>query len=112
MTVYAVQMQMKFDQEKGELVPRFESIEKAERWGNLVYLLSPGQHPFKADLALGDLHEKLLHFDDSDYLLLIGNPVLIGMATAIAANYNEGRVKFLQWSGKFREYSEVSAKIY
>jgi len=103
---------MRFDQDKGELVPRFESIEKAERWGDLYYLLSPGQHPFRADLALGDLHEKLVEFSDGDYLLLIGNPVLIGMAVAIAANYNDGRVKFLQWSGKFKEYSEISAKIF
>lgn len=112
MTVYAVQMQMKFDQEKGELVPRFESIEKAEKWGDIVYLLSSGQHPFKADLALGDLHEKLKYYSDGDYLLLIGNPVLIGMATGVAAHYNGGKVSFLQWSGKFKEYSEITAKIF
>jgi len=112
MTVYAVQQQMRFDQAKGELVPRFTSIKKAERWGEIVYLLSPSAHPFNPDLVLGDLHEKLSGFNDEDHLLLIGNPGLIGMATSLAAYYNEGCVKLLQWSGRHNEYTEIIAKIY
>jgi len=112
MTVYAVQQQMRFDQAKGELVPRFTSIKKAERWGEIVYLLSPSAHPFSPELVLGDLPEKLSGFCDEDHLLLIGNPGLIGMATALAAYYNEGHVKLLQWSGRHNEYTEIQAKIY
>ena len=112
MTVFAVQQQMRFDQDRKELVPRFTSIKKAERWGSIVYLLSPSAHPFNPDLVLGDLHEKLSNFSDEDYLLLIGNPGLIGMATSLASFYNEGRVKFLQWSGRHNEYTEIEAKIY
>ena len=112
MTVYIVQQQMKFDQERGELVPRFTSINKAERWGELVYLLSPSAHPFNSELVLGDLHEKLSGFRDGDHLLLIGNPGLIGMATAIAAHYNHGSVSLLQWSGKHGEYTEISTRMW
>ena len=112
MTVYAVQKQMKFDQEKKELVPRFTSINKAERWGEIVYLLSPSAHPFSPELVLGDIHEKLSSFSDDDHLLLIGNPGLIGMTTAIACYYNEGRVKLLQWSGRHNEYTEIICKVH
>ena len=112
MTVYAIQQQMRFDQVKKELVPRFTSINKAERWGKIKYLLSPSAHPFNPDLVLGDMHEKLIDFSDDDHLLLIGNPGLIGMATAIAAHYNDGSVKLLQWSGRHNEYTEIVAKIY
>lgn len=112
MTVFVVQQQMKFDQAKGELVPRFTSISKAEKWGKIVYLLSPSAHPFNPELVLGDLHEKLSEFSDDDHLLLIGNPGLIGMATVIAAFYNKGRVKFLQWSGRHNEYTEIKAVMY
>jgi len=112
MTVYAVQQQMRFDQIKKELVPRFTSINKAERWGEITYLLSPSAHPFNPELVLGDLHEKLSSFSDDDHLLLIGNPGLIGMATSIAAYYNEGHVRLLQWSGRHNEYTEIAAKIY
>ena len=112
MTVYAVQQQMRFDAEKHELVPRFPSIKKAEQWGEIIYILSPSAHPFNSELVLGDIHEKLSSFTDDDHLLLIGNPGLIGMSTAIAAHYNEGRVKFLQWSGRHNEYTEIVAKIF
>ena len=112
MTVFAVQQQMRFDQVRKELVPRFTSINKAERWGQIVYLLSPSAHPFNPDLVLGDMHEKLSDFSDDDHLLLIGNPGLIGMATTIAAWYNNGSVKLLQWSGRHNEYTEIVVKIY
>ena len=112
MTVFVVQQQMKFDSEKHELVPRFPSIHKAERWGKLIFILSSSAHPFNPELVLGDMHEKLSEFDDSDHLLLIGNPGLIGMSTAIAAHHNEGKVKFLQWSGRHREYTEIVTKIF
>lgn len=112
MTVYVIQQQMRFDQTLKELVPRFTSINKAERWGEIKYLLSPSAHPFNPDLVLGDMHEKLQSFSDNDHLLLIGNPGLIGMATALAAHYNEGRVKLLQWSGRHNEYTEIAAQIY
>lgn len=112
MTVFAVQQQMRFDQVRKELVPRFTSINKAERWGEIMYLLSPSAHPFNPSLVLGDMHEKLSDFTDEDHLLLIGNPGLIGMATSIAAHYNGGCVKLLQWSGRHNEYTEIVAKIY
>lgn len=112
MTVYVVQQQMKFDPVKRELVPRFQSINKAERYGNIVYVLSPSAHPFNPELVLGDIHERLSGFSDEDYLLLIGNPGIIGMCSAVAAHYNEGRVKFLQWSGRHSEYTEIAAEIY
>jgi hypothetical protein len=112
MTVFAIQQQMKFDGVKRELVPRFPSIFKAERWGSIVYVLSPSAHPFNPELILGDIHDKLSGFNDDDFLLLIGNPGLIGMSTAVAAYYNEGRVKFLQWSGRHGEYTEIVSKIF
>lgn len=112
MTVFAVQNQMKFDKDVGGLVPRFSNIEKAQRFGEIFYVLSPSASPFSPELVLGDIHEALSGFTDNDYILLIGNPVLIGMTTAVAANYNGGRVKFLQWSGRHGEYTEISTKIF
>lgn len=112
MTVFAVQKQMRFDQTLKELVPRFTSVEKAARWGKIDYILSPSAHPFNPDQVLGDMHEKLSGFNDDDHLLLIGNPGLIGMATAIAAYYNNGEIKLLQWSGRHDDYTEIVAKIY
>lgn len=112
MTVFVVQQQMRFDQALGELVPRFPLIDKAQKFGKMEFLLSPSAHPFNPETVLGDLHSKLRNFTDADLLLLIGNPALIGMATTIAAHYNSGRVRMLQWSGRHSEYTEISMKIY
>ncbi len=112
MTVYVIQKQMKLDQESGDLVPRFPSIDRAEKFGKMEFLLSPSASPFSAASVLGDLHTRLRGFSDNDHLLLIGNPALIGMATSVAAFYNEGRVRLLQWSGRHSAYTEIVAKIY
>ncbi len=112
MTVFAVQMQMRFDPDLKELVPRFPSINKASKWGEIVYLLSPTAHPFDPPVILGDIHGHLSGFSDDDHLLLIGNPALIGMATAIAGYYNKGNVKFLQWSGRNNTYIEIVARMF
>ena len=112
MTVFVVQQQMKYDRDKGELVPRFPSINKAEVFGELRHILSPSAHPFNSESVLGDIHETLSGFGDQDLLLLIGNPVLIGMCVAVAAYYNAGRVRMLQWSGRHNRYTEISAKIF
>lgn len=112
MTVYIVQKQMRFDDKTGSLVPRFKTLDRAEKFGRFEYLLSPSAHPFNPDNIIGDLHEKLKDFCDEDYLLLIGNPVLIGMAAAVASHHNNGRLRFLQWSGRQNDYAEVSARIF
>ena len=112
MTVYVVQKQMRFDDRKGELVPRFKTMDKARRFGDLEFLLSPSAHPFNPENVMRALREKLRDFGDEDHLLLIGNPALIGMATAVAAHRNCGRVRLLQWSGKQSDYTEISVRMF
>jgi hypothetical protein len=112
MTVFVVQKQMRFDETTGELVPRFRTLEKAARFGQIEYLLSPSAHPFNPEHIIGDLHEKLKSYTEKDYLLLIGNPALIGMATAVAGHYNGGVLKLLQWSGHQGDYAEISVRMF
>lgn len=66
--------------------------------------------PFRPDALLGELHEKLRTFTEDDCLLLVGNPVLIGMAVAIAVDYTDGDVRVLQWSGKSGEYLPINIR--
>lgn len=108
--VYVVQKQMRFDRNLGELVPRFD-LEPAEQFGRFVYLLSPSAAPWKPESVLTDLHKRLKDYTDQDYLLLIGNPCLIGFAVAVAAKHNNGRVNLLQWHGRDRAYLKVCAEI-
>jgi hypothetical protein len=112
MTVYVVQKQMRFDEGSGELVPRFKTLDRAQRFGAIEYLLSPSAHPFNPEHIIGDLHDKLKEFGDQDYLLLIGNPALIGMAATVASHYNGGKLKLLQWSGRQGDYAEISVRMF
>lgn len=108
--VFVVQNQHFFDRTKGQYVPKFD-MTPAEEFGRLVYLLSPTASPFRPESIIEELRIKLHDFGPGDHLLLVGNPVLIGLATAIAASMNRGRVSLLQWSGKKEQrYIAVEAR--
>ena len=104
--VFVVQKTMRWDAQKGELVPKFD-LTPAERHGQIEYLLSPTASPFRPGALLDELHDKLSTITENDYLLLVGNPVLIGMVVAIATGYTDGNVRVLQWSGKHGEYIPI-----
>jgi len=100
-TVYVVQANRKHDVvsamqfgELKELLPEDESI-----------VLSTGP-------VIRRLRAGLRAFSDADYLLLMGDPVAIGLATAIAADLNNGRVKLLKWHKREQRYFEISADMY
>lgn len=107
--VYAVQNQMRFDHELKTLVPKFD-YRPAEEYGEVEFLLSPNAAPFNARSVLNELHKKLANIQPDDFLLLIGNPVLIGLTTAVAADYTDGQINFLQWSGKDQRYVRIAAE--
>lgn len=106
--VYVVQNQHRWDANRNEFVPKFD-LKAAEQYGELVFLLGPTASPFRPESIIEELQTKLATFTDQDSLLCIGNPLLIGWSTAIAADANEGRVASLQWSGKDQRYVRVAA---
>lgn len=110
MTVFVIQDQMRWSHEENKLVPKF-NLSPAKEYGELQFLLSPSAAPFNTEAILKELSEKLSEFTDEDYLLLVGNPAIIGMATALAANV-AGTVNFLQWSGKDKGYIVIKADIF
>lgn len=109
--VFVIQNQHRYDRVSNKLVEKFD-ISPAEEFGEVVYLLGSNASPFSPAGVIEELHEGLDTFGDDDFLLLIGNPCLIGFAVAIAADVNEGRVNLLQWSGKERRYISVPADIF
>ncbi len=111
MTVYAVQCQMRKDLVQNKLVPKFD-MTSAEKFGKIETLLSPSASPFNTQPIVDELVEKLKSYNDDDYLLLIGNPILIGLVVATAADFNDGRVNLLQWSGTKNQYISVRADLF
>lgn len=111
--VYAVQRPLRRDKQSGELVPKFPHVESQVReYGTLVWLLGSGARPFNPGPVVRELHEKLQAIRPEDYLLLIGNPVIMAWTAAIASRYLDGNLKILQWSGKGNEsYRVVVARV-
>lgn len=55
---------------------------------------------------------KLLTFNaDDDYLLLVGDPVLIGLCTAVLAKMGHKVVKVLKWDNQSRRYLPINLPL-
>lgn len=106
--VYIVQNQRWIDRKTNKLVPKFD-FTPARKFGQLRELLPEEMAPFAPAASIKMLREGLANFSDKDFLLLTGNPVFIGLAVAVAADINEGRVAMLQWSGTRHEYIPIRA---
>lgn len=99
--VYVIQEVSKFNvisaKEYGELTPIFEE-------GKQI-MLSPGPAIRKAKTILKD-------FCDKDYLLLIGDPSMIGLCCTIAADVNRGRYKLLKYDRHTHSYFPIPIDIH
>jgi len=90
-----------------------KNILSAEKYGELVLLLEYNrQIVLSSAPTVRILKEKLKNFNDDDYLLLMGDPVAMGLACAIASDVNRGRVKCLKWDKREMRYYPVEFDIH
>lgn len=122
MTVFVVQEPMKTVSQKdvdqgyhdvdmiGKRVPLF-NLRPAMRYGDIKVLLKHKNLGLTYQPIVEDLKKALRQFSDDDYILSTGDPAAIGVAVAIAAMYNSGRVKILVWDKRFHEYNEAAVDL-
>lgn len=110
MTVYIVQRPMFHCKTTGQMRAKFD-LTPAEVFGEIKELLSPNAKPFTPGPIISELYTNLEKFNDSDYIICIGNPILIAVAAAIAADVNEGRMKLLQWNQTHEKYIPVDINL-
>ena len=98
--VYVIQEVSKFNvisaREYGDLIPIFEE-------GKQI-MLSPGPAIRKAKMILKD-------FNDKDYLLLIGDPSMIGLACSVAAYNNRGKYNVLKYDRRTFTYYPIQIDL-
>ena len=89
------------------------NIMGASEYGSLKFLLpelsqiifSPGPFIFK-------LRSALRHFKPTDYLLLTGDPAIIGVTCSIVSEYTNGKFNLLKWDKQERRYYPIEINLY
>lgn len=83
----------------------------ATNFGDLEFLLPPQTNlMFSTEKTLNTIKSGLDDFTKDDYLLLIGDPVSIGIATHYAVQKTDV-VKFLKWDNREYTYFPVEVKF-
>jgi len=85
----------------------------ASKYGDFVFCLpemaqiifSPGPLIFKLRKVLKDYSEK-------DYLLLTGDPAIIGVACSIVSDTTNGSYKLLKWDKQEKRYYPIQINLY
>lgn len=108
--VFIIQNIEKRNRSTGRFEPMYDFTDAAS-FGEPCYLLDPDRNASRTAGVVADLMEGLQDINEEDYLVLVGNPALIGMATAIAAAYTEGKLKLLQWDKKFKKYMPIPVDL-
>lgn len=80
------------------------NLTPALEYGELVILMPQSQSMLAPVPTVRALKEKLRNFTDEDYILPVGDPVLISTVAMVAAQQNGGRVKFLKWDKIQKKY--------
>lgn len=90
-----------------------KNILPAEKFGKIRVLFPQGyQAGFSAGYAAQEMMRELSGYTAEDHLLLIGDPVLIGIAAAVAAHWSNGRVRMLKWDRQEKTYYSVGFDLY
>lgn len=110
-TVYVTQVPHRLNRRSGELEPL--DLSPAREWGELEIVLTPSANPFTSmDKIIEDLHESLQHIKGEDYVILVGNPAIMGAMASIASQYTNGKLRVLQWHGKKRQYNLIEYDVH
>ena len=89
------------------------NIMGASNYGQFKFLLpefsqiifSPGPLVYKLRKGLED-------FTKEDYLLLTGDPAIIGVACSIVSDITNGKYKLLKWDKQERKYYPIEINLY
>lgn len=97
--------------EYAEGVLKTTDLSAAASYGDLEVLIKSNNIGIALQPLVASLKHALRNFSDDDYILTVGDPVAIGLASTIAANANRGRVTFLRWDRQTRAYIKIKVEI-
>ena len=89
------------------------NIVGAQEFGEIKVLLDEDkQIMFSPAPMIRKMKRMLKDFSDNDYLLLTGDPAMIGVACSVVSEVNNGKYKLLKWDRQERQYYPISINIH
>ena len=89
------------------------NIMGASNYGQFKFLLPEfSQMIFSPGPLIYKLRQGLKDYKPRDYLLLTGDPAIIGVACAIVSNITNGKFKLLKWDKQEKKYYPIEINLY
>ena len=89
------------------------NIMGATEFGSFKFLLPElSQIIFSQCPLIYKLRQALKDFTENDYLLLTGDPAIIGVACSLASEITNGKYKLLKWDRQERKYYPIEINLY
>ena len=92
--------------------PKF-NIMGASEYGNLKFLLDErSQMIFSPGPLIFKLKNLVRNFKPTDYLLLTGDPAIIGVVCCLVSDLTNGKFNLLKWDRQEKKYSPIEIDVY
>ena len=92
--------------------PKINILGAAE-YGTFKFLLPElSQMIFSPGPLIFKLRKGLKDYTTEDYLLLTGDPAIIGVACSIVANITNGKFNLLKWDKQERKYYPIQINLF
>ena len=85
----------------------------ASKYGTFKFLLPElSQMIFSPGPLIFKLRKGLKDYTEEDYLLLTGDPAIIGVAVAIVSDITNGKFNLLKWDKQERKYYPIHINLF
>ena len=89
------------------------NIMGAQKFGNIKVLLrEDSQIIFSPGPVIFELRRLLKNYTSEDYLLLTGDPAIIGVACSVVSDITHGKYNLLKWDRQERMYYPIQINLY
>lgn len=86
------------------------NVQPAERFGELITLLPPNASQLHTAPLAQAIREKMRDVNEQDWLLALGDPSLIGVASALMVR-KTGKLRMLKWDRRTGDYLTVEVAV-
>ena len=89
------------------------NIMGAQKFGKIKVLLKEdSQMIFSPGPIIFELRRLLKNYTSEDYLLLTGDPAIIGVACSVVSDITHGKYNLLKWDRQERMYYPIQINLY